>query len=111
MSLCDTCKVPGAYCRSMVLVDERGGPLLFPVGHEPDLAGAKVPLQFRPVSSREATHPDTGETGIQYEFSCSALGPDGRCTIYDRRPDVCRKFEAGSHPTCWSGRFNTLPDS
>ena len=109
-SLCDTCKVPGACCRSMVLLDQQGKPLLFPVGREPDLASAKVPSQFRPVSSQEAIHPDTGETGIQYEFSCSALGPDGRCTIYDQRPDICRKFEAGSDPTCWSGRFYTLPD-
>jgi Fe-S-cluster containining protein len=108
-SLCDTCKVPGACCRSMVLVDERGWPLLFPVRHDDrmrqaDFEAAGVPLPFRPVASQEAVHPDTGETGIQYEFSCSALGPGGRCTIYDRRPDVCRKFEAGSHPTCWSGR-------
>ena len=27
-----------------------------------------------------------------WNFSCSKLGPDGRCTIYVDRPDVCRNF-------------------
>jgi len=36
--------------------------------------------------------------------SCIYLGSDARCTIYDKRPDVCRKF-----PTQLSPRLGFCP--
>lgn len=31
---------------------------------------------------------------------CPKLGEDGRCTIYETRPRICRIFAAGSDPLC-----------
>ena len=35
-----------------------------------------------------------------WDFWCPVLGLDGRCSGYDDRPALCRKFEAGSDPLC-----------
>ena len=34
---------------------------------------------------------------IRLDVRCDKLGPDNRCTIYDQRPEVCRRFKPGSH--------------
>lgn len=33
-------------------------------------------------------------------FNCPELLPNGRCGIYENRPELCRKFEEGSEPLC-----------
>jgi Fe-S-cluster containining protein len=48
-------------------------------------------LPFTPTAQR----PD----GIWY-FACTQLQRDGRCGIYDGRPQVCRDFREGSDPLC-----------
>lgn len=32
---------------------------------------------------------------LSFECRCTALGADGRCTIYHLRPQVCRTYEPG----------------
>ncbi len=47
-------------------------------------------------------HPLTGKTkileigNVVYE-ACVNLNEDGLCSIYDNRPEVCRRFECGAH--------------
>ncbi len=43
--------------------------------------------------------------GIWLVFSCSSLGADGRCTIYARRPRVCREY-----PSAWEPDPPDIPD-
>ena len=45
-------------------------------------------------------HGEATDMGVYFECRCSAL-KNGKCKIYDDRPDVCRKFEVGS-PGCLS---------
>lgn len=48
--------------------------------------------------------PSTPEPGARgawaWRFSCPKLGADGRCTIYDDRPDLCRTYEPMSDGLC-----------
>ena len=41
-------------------------------------------------------------------FLGGTLGEACRCTAYDRRPQVCREFEAGS-PSCLAARAQKFP--
>ena len=87
VSLRDTCQVPGACCRSMLLVNEQGKPLLFPVVDDRTMQSyfeaAKVPLPFRPSSSQEVIDPESGEKKYSGRFRVLRWGPmaDARCTI------------------------------
>lgn len=36
---------------------------------------------------------------LVFECRCTKLSAEGRCTIYEQRPGVCRKYEAGG-PDC-----------
>ena len=61
------------------------------------------PAQGDDVASyevRAAAHPDTGETiyllATKENGECIYLGPSG-CTIYERRPLLCRTFDCRKH--------------
>jgi len=36
-----------------------------------------------------------GDWFVEFEATCSELGPDGRCLDYENRPDVCRSHGEG----------------
>ena len=36
----------------------------------------------------------------EWRFDCPLLGEDGRCTDYERRPQVCRNYEPGQDGLC-----------
>jgi len=38
-------------------------------------------------------HIDEGDWFISIENRCKMLGPDNRCTIYEERPLICRKYD------------------
>jgi len=40
---------------------------------------------------------------LPFQEGCTFLGDDSLCRIYETRPDVCRRFEAGS-PECAEAR-------
>ena len=45
----------------------------------------------------------TNVTGVlmeQWLFSCPKLGPNGRCTIYKDRPELCKTYEPGNDMMC-----------
>lgn len=48
---------------------------------------------------------DEGEWHVNVESRCRFLGPEGRCAIYEHRPDVCR--DHGHAEECeWTGEFD-----
>lgn len=51
--------------------------------------------------------PDTGRTYSAWVWTCDKLGDDGRCTIYEDRPDLCRRFEPLSDGLCIMGKRAT----
>lgn len=73
-----SCLACGSCCRNV------GGAVLsaIDIRAELEIAGKPVP------------EPILGAAEFQYDIlsdgSCSKLGSDGRCTIYDTRPDICR---------------------
>lgn len=104
MSLCDRCVAPGACCRNLALT---GGNLLMA-----DLIAADAPEEsaqkwldhhgfpmFRPARV----------FGHAWRFDCTALGADGRCTIYEDRPDLCRRYEPEQDGLCV--HFNGVTDA
>ena len=107
MSLCDTCRDPGACCRDLTLYRHNGQ--LVTVWDDEGPAGftSENELPFEPIRKvGQWTVPDgdaDGNGGRAYSawaFRCTALGEDGRCTVYDRRPQLCRDYEPGSSPLC-----------
>lgn len=112
MSLCDSCYAPGQCCRDLSLFSE-GHPVT--VWADEDAAARlseKIGAHwFVPVAaSGEYVVPvdaleDAGRTYRTHRWGCRALGPDGRCTVYDDRPQLCRDFAPGSDPLCvhWQG--------
>jgi Fe-S-cluster containining protein len=58
--------------------------------------------QFHPVH-RAFFYTHNGKRkphSARWSFSCDWLDDDGRCSNYEKRPDVCRSFEAKSDPLC-----------
>lgn len=93
MSMCDVCLSPGACCRRMSL--SGGNPVA-------NIAG--------PMSRERAEHlalhhglpfvPGEQKLDGTWYYSCTQLQKDGRCGIYEERPDLCRRYDAGSDPLC-----------
>jgi Fe-S-cluster containining protein len=81
---CDLC---GGCCRTFPIFasesDARREPRIALEGKElaPHLQTPDWKLQLYPLPFHE---------------TCCFLETDNRCTIYETRPDVCRRFEAGS---------------
>ena len=57
-----------------------------------------------PADSRAALDALVAERGpeplVSVRFRCRALGADGRCTIYPRRPYICSGFVPGADRGC-----------
>ena len=72
MTACERCK--GACCESIT-----------------------VPLKStsEDVQRWLSFHGNETENGIRFECKCSKL-KNGKCSIYESRPEVCRTYEVGS---------------
>jgi Fe-S-cluster containining protein len=57
----------------------------------PDIHGDLVSVEFVPLY----------RSPKGWRFWCKALGKDGRCTIYHRRPRLCQSYQAGMEYGCW----------
>lgn len=94
--LCDVCISPGACCRKVYL---SGGPkddptrqIDAPMSFErAEHLALGYGLPFRPSEQL----PDG-----RWSWSCTALGGDGRCTIYETRPQLCRLYAPGQDRLC-----------
>ena len=102
MSLCDRCQRPGACCTF------KGNDGTWPAGGKDmtieqvrqaikdnpqyDIHGNIVSLQIEPLWKNPQG---------QWTFWCKALVA-GRCSIYERRPVLCRNMQPGPpEPLCW----------
>lgn len=100
MSICDTCKAPGACCKKLQLI-ENGNQMTF--WKEEDalkyLEDKKLPFK---ILRKTATYHDeeSGNDYYTYEYMCPVLLPNGRCGDYENRPDLCRNYEPKSDKLC-----------
>jgi Fe-S-cluster containining protein len=81
---CDSC---GACCRTFpIFAAERDAQ------REPRIRdeGRRLPLWLATPDWEYQLFP------LPFHETCCFLDGDNRCTIYASRPDVCRRFEAGS---------------
>lgn len=98
-SLCDTCKSPGYCCRRIHLY---GGGI-----EDPSLLDEDVADKLAEYEEWEESNGNEfpfvvfgrGESGSVL-VTCPKLGNDGRCTIYERRPTLCRNYEPKSDTLC-----------
>lgn len=93
MSMCDTCLEPGRCCKRIFL---SGGLdphfLQLPMSYErAEHAALASGLPFVPGQQL----PDG-----RWQWSCYQLQADGRCGIYENRPQLCRDYKPGSDPLC-----------
>ncbi len=91
-TLCDLCHDPGHCCRAFFLT------VAVPLGGGPDEAAAALAetipdAPFVPLERSDLEHSDTVD---YWRWTCPALTPLGRCSVYETRPQPCRSFEAGS---------------
>ncbi|MBV8060791.1 MAG: YkgJ family cysteine cluster protein [Alphaproteobacteria bacterium] len=94
VSKCDTCRKSGNCCKGFILN--------FPVNAErwKDEASdwmKAYDLPFEPVRAIPSFDFD-GKVGVVYD--CTKIGSDGRCTIYEDRPHLCRIYEPGQDGIC-----------
>jgi Fe-S-cluster containining protein len=62
-------------------------------------------LDFKATSINQKFHDDeTGKVYVSVHYDCPNLTPDGRCGIYETRPNLCRIFVPGTDPLCVFGR-------
>lgn len=106
LPMCEVCSDPGKCCRRLHLDGPRdlyfwkylGTPLYALVKM------AEMWLPFLPIEPLEyEVEPSEGGAKQQarsFFYSCVELRPNGRCGIYEDRPQLCRDFEPGSNPLC-----------
>lgn len=102
MALCDQCYAPGICCKNFGLFDG-GNELSFWLrGNgtvKQHLAENKLP--FIPSFEQAFVDGESNRKYGNYSFSCSKLTPEGRCSIHQDRPQLCRDLEpAGGSPLC-----------
>ncbi len=102
---CNSCRDPGACCRSFhVDID-------VPEFMTAEALRVHLRAGLRPTTGSQAfevlpydpIQPSTKgkkEGTVHWDYSCPKLGEDGRCTIYETRPKICRDYEAGSDALC-----------
>jgi Fe-S-cluster containining protein len=102
-SLCDRCYAPGQCCKGFTLFTPEGEERTFWVEGDDTVEDylGEHELPFTPELLEEFADPETGRKYGSYRFSCAKLDGDGRCSIYDDRPEICRNFEpAGGSLLC-----------
>lgn len=58
-------------------------------------------LPFQPTEIHGLfTDEDSGRRYVTYAYSCPELLPNGRCGIYENRPNVCRDYKPGTDALC-----------
>lgn len=110
MSLCDECIAPGSCCKRMWLTSE-GEPLTYwtdePIEWE-DMAGRPMPFVPIPETVETFIDDETGREWAQAWWTCPKLDDaTGRCTIYEDRPDTCRKYQPLDNKLC--AMFRNIP--
>lgn len=89
--MCEACPEPGRCCRSFWLSTSGNGFEFKTALH----ALVDMAVRFFPFIPVEKS-----ETCDQYLFACVELRHDGRCGIYEHRPQLCRDYQIGDDPMC-----------
>lgn len=99
--ICARCVSPGHCCTGFNLSDKDGNARTFWDDETPQLPEG---YPFKPVERlgqwTVEYGPDTGKTYSAWRFACTKLSADGKCTIYDERPDLCRRYEPLTDRLC-----------
>lgn len=99
--MCEVCPDPGKCCRRLHLDGPRDIYFWKTIG-TPLHALVKMAeywFPFLPVEACEYV-PEGGGEARSYWYRCPELQPNGRCGIYEHRPQLCRDFKPGSNPLC-----------
>lgn len=105
MSICSFCAKPGSCCTNFILTDLDGEYFTAWESTWVKDANARLAregLPYHPKMDAELakfTSPE-GEIYVIPVFECAHLQDNGRCGIYESRPNVCRKFLPASGPLC-----------
>jgi len=93
MSLCNICPDPGRCCREINISRKSNGESLgkFDTATEANISMAVNNLPFVAIPEK---------TGSHFMFSCPMLSGNGRCSIYEHRPKLCREYETASDGLC-----------
>lgn len=109
MSLCSICPEPGRCCKKFCLP---AAPTFWKSSWEED-AQHWVEQQGVPFAphSHGPVHVDeeSGEEFVLVWFHCPEVTAEGRCGIYENRPDTCRIFVPGSDQLCAFHKDAHLP--
>lgn len=97
MSLCDSCRSPGACCQGLILSH-----LFEKIRWKQDARKfvKKERYPFYPVRALQVDLDNPEMTFIHVQFDCRNLGADGRCSKYEDRPFVCSDYEPGIDGLC-----------
>lgn len=108
-SLCDSCSKPGACCNDMVLFGARWPGTAWADSWREDALGhidnaipghPFIPLRLEIVEG-DCRDPAAGDRDYgKVHWACTKLTPEGRCGIYEDRPQLCRDYAAGSDRLC-----------
>jgi Fe-S-cluster containining protein len=93
-SMCDRCISPGACCKRLVL----SGPFAAPMSLERAEHLLIDPDWF--PQTKGVFRPGNQLPNGRWEFWCTALKSDGRCGIYEDRPQLCRDYRPGADGLC-----------
>jgi Fe-S-cluster containining protein len=103
MSACDTCAKPGACCHDFALNGRNGG-LRFDADNWQWQAEEKMEfygMPFKPLRIDPQKHDGEADSSlVAVRFTCPKVTPEGRCSIYETRPQLCRDYAAGSDKLC-----------
>jgi Fe-S-cluster containining protein len=105
-SMCDRCMSPGACCKRIHLSGGSGMKAIGePMSHE---RAEHLALEYGLWMMRPAHQNDDG----RWQWNCTQLGPDGRCQIYEDRPELCRSYRPGQDGLCvhyWPDEEEGIP--
>lgn len=104
-TLCDICHDPGSCCSGFTLnltYLPRGIPSAEATERmrEKTKDRAHGPYPFVAIAPHRAGSDDAGHDGELWTWGCPKVTSDGRCSIYETRPEPCRNYEAGTTGLC-----------
>lgn len=104
--LCEACINPGQCCQDLGLSNSKGG---FTTWADEDPAQALTDTigqhWFVPLREVGRWADDDGREYVEHRWRCTALNGAGRCSVYDKRPELCRSYTPGQDGICahsWS---------
>lgn len=107
-TLCSICPDPGKCCRNFLLSRNNGDQLTFWAETWREDAHAELDLRKLPfrIDRIESTSITASfREYVTLRYSCGHLTADGRCGIYEDRPDTCRLYTPGTSDLCAFGEL------